>query len=169
MTKIDERSMTALRTLIKDIKFAMLTTRHADGMLVSRPMTTQALDEADVDALWFFVAKSGGIVDDMTSDQHVGVSYADPDSDTYVSISGRATLDDDLQHKQALWSRMTQAWFPNGPTDPNVGLLRVDIVRAHYWDVKKNKLMQLVDIATASLTGKPPTDIGESVEVSLHN
>ena len=167
MTTIDERSMTVLRKLISDIKFAMLTTRNADGTLVSRPMTTQAADENDQDALWFFLPKSGGVVADMTSDQHVGLTYADPDSDIYVSISGRAVLEENLQHKQALWSKMNQAWFPNGPNDPDVGLLRVDILRAHYWDVKKNKLMQLFDMAKANLTGTPPMNIGDSVEVKV--
>ncbi len=162
-----ENSMHVLRNLIKDIKFAMLTTRSNDGRLVSRPMTTQALDEDDIDALWFFVAKSGGVVEDMTSDHHVCVCYADPDNDTYVSVSGEAVLEEDLQHKQSLWSHMNQAWFPNGPADPNVGLLRVDIVRAHYWDVKKNKLMQLYDIAKANLIGTQPKGIGDSVEVSV--
>jgi general stress protein 26 len=167
MPNIDEDSMTELRKLIADIKFAMLTTRQADGVLVSRPMTTQGLDENDRDSVWFFLAKSGGVVEDITSDQHVGLTYSDPDSDTYVSISGRAVLEEDLQHKQALWSHMNQAWFPNGPNDPDVGLLRVDMLKAHYWDVKKNKLMQLFDIAKASVIGKPPTNMGDSVEVRL--
>jgi general stress protein 26 len=166
-TTIDESSMSALRKLITDIKFAMLTTRNSDGSLVSRPMTTQAVTENDQDALWFFLSKSGGVVTDMTSDQHVGLTYADPDNDTYVSVSGRAVLVEDLHHKQALWSKINQAWFPNGPNDPDVGLLRVDIVRAHYWDVKKNKLMQLFDIAKASLSGTPPKNIGDSVEVAV--
>jgi len=163
-----ENSVAVLRKLITDIKFAMLTTRSADGALTSRPMTTQAADEDDRDALWFFLSKSGGILEDITADQHVGLTYADPDNDTYVSISGRAVLEDDLQHKQALWSQLNQAWFPNGPADPDVGLLRVDILRAHYWDVKKNKLMQLMDMAKASLTGSTPR-MGDSVEVSLSN
>ena len=51
--------------LIKDIKFAMFTTRHGNGHLHARPMTTQnkALD-AD-ESLWFFMSKSGDPVADI--------------------------------------------------------------------------------------------------------
>ena len=76
-----------LADLIKDIKFAMFTTRHGNGHLHARPMTTQnkAL-EAD-DSLWFFMSKKSGPVDDIKANPVVGLVYADPSSDTYVFSS----------------------------------------------------------------------------------
>ncbi|MGC3980647.1 MAG: pyridoxamine 5'-phosphate oxidase family protein [Steroidobacteraceae bacterium] len=167
MSNTMEDSLHTLRDLIKDIKFAMFTTRTSDGTLVSRPLTTQALNSDDPSTLWFFISKAGGVLNDITGDHHVGISYADPGKDTYVSVSGKVVLDDSLEHKKALWSPMNQAWFPNGPSDPDVALLRVDIKRAHYWDVQKNKLTQLYDYAIAALTGSQPRDLGESVEVEV--
>src|SRR5689334_858328 len=52
-----------LGELIKDIKFAMLTTVEPDGSLHSRPMATQEV-EFDGD-LWFFTGASTAKVDEV--------------------------------------------------------------------------------------------------------
>ena len=153
--------------MIKDIKFAMFTTRHGNGHLHARPMTTQnkALD-AD-DSLWFFMSRKGDPVDDLRSEPQVAVIYADPSADTYVSVSGTAAVSEDGAKKKQLWNKMTEAWFPGGPDDPDVALVQVRIVHANYWDVKDSKLVQLYAMAKAVVSGKPPTDLGEHGEVRL--
>ncbi|MEO5696715.1 MAG: pyridoxamine 5'-phosphate oxidase family protein [Burkholderiaceae bacterium] len=153
--------------LIKDIRFAMFTTRHDNGHLHSRPMTTQN-SKLDEDAsLWFFMARGAEPVADLGAEPNVNVVYADPGDDSYVSVSGTAVVVDDLARKEKLWSKMAEAWFPGGPSDPNLALVRVDITHANYWDVKQSKPMQLYHMAKAVVTGKPPTDLGEEVEVRL--
>jgi len=84
-----------------------------------------------------------------------------------VSVSGNAIVVDDLAKKQALWSKLSEAWFPGGPSDPDLALVEVRIVHANYWDVKSSKLVQLFAMAKAAVTGKPPTDIGEHGEVRM--
>jgi general stress protein 26 len=153
--------------LIKNIRFAMFTTRHGNGHLHSRPMTTQNKGlEAD-ESLWFFMSKSGDPVDDLKADPVVNLVYADPSEDTYVSISGNAAVIEDAAKKAQLWSRMAEAWFPGGPTDPDLALVQVQIVHASYWDVKESKLVQLYEMAKAVVTGKPPVDLGEHGEVRM--
>lgn len=149
--------------LIKGIKFAMFTTRHgSNGHLHARPMTTQNKNgvEAD-DSLWFFMSKKGDPVDDLKADPVVNVVYADPSEDTYVSISGTAAMIEDQAKKDQLWSKMAEAWFPGGASDPDLALVQVRIVHANYWDVKESKLVQLYAMAKAAVTGKPPTELGE--------
>ena len=116
--KDDNGSRDKLWHMIKDIKFAMFTTRHANGHLHARPMTTQnrAL-EAD-DSLWFFMSKKSGPVDDIKAHPVVGLGYSDPSSDTYVSVSGTAAMLPDAAKKEQLWNKAAEAWFPGGPTDP---------------------------------------------------
>jgi general stress protein 26 len=162
---LDENEHTnRFRDLIKDIRFAMLTTRQADGGLRSRPMTTQS-DPDDPDGreacLWFFASRTGEAVDDLHQDPMVNVGYADPGRDSYVSVSGKASLVDDDARKKRLWSKMTQAWFPGGPEDPDVALIRVQIEQAEYWDVKESKVTQLFKMAKANFTKEPPTGMGE--------
>ena len=158
---------TKLWDLIKDIRFAMFTTRHGNGHLHSRPMTTQN-SKVDEDAsLWFFMARNDDPVSEIGADPVVNLVYADPGADSYVSVSGTAAVVDDLAKKQQLWSKMNEAWFPAGPTDPNLALVEVKIIHANYWDVDDSKIVQLFKMATAAMTGKPPTHLGEHAEVRM--
>ena len=154
--------------LIKDTRFAMFTTRHGNGHLHSRPMTTQNSKVDEDDSLWFFMSKKGEPVADLATDPTVNVSYANPGADSYVSVSGTARVVEDAAKKQQLWSKMTQAWFPGGPTDPDLALVQVRITHANYWDVKESKVVQLWEMARAAMTGKPPTDLGEHGEVRMN-
>jgi general stress protein 26 len=153
--------------LIKDTRFAMFTTRHGNGHLHARPMTTQnkAIDEDR--SLWFFMSRSNGPVDDIVADPTVAVIYANPSDDSYVSVSGTAFVREDAAKKEQLWNKMTEAWFPNGPNDPDVALVEVQIVHANYWDVKESKLVQLFHMAKAVVTGEPPKHMGEHAEVRM--
>ena len=153
--------------LIKNIRFAMFTTRHGNGHLHARPMTTQnkAL-EAD-ESLWFFMSKKGDPVADLVADPVVNLVYADPSEDTYVSVSGTAAVIEDAVKKQQLWNKLVEAWFPGGVGDADLALVQVQIVHANYWDVKESKIVQLYEMAKAAMTGKPPTELGEHGEVRM--
>ncbi len=158
---------TKLWELIKDIRFAMFTTRHTNGYLHSRPMTTQNRRIDEDTSLWFFMSRSNGPVDDVRNDASVNVVYADPGNDSYVSVSGNARVVEDAARKEQLWAKMNDAWFPLGPTDPDVALIEVKIAQAHYWDVDDSKIVQLFKMAAATVTGNPPTDMGEHAAVRM--
>lgn len=153
--------------LIEDIKFAMFTTKHENGHLHSRPMTTQNSQLDEQSSLWFFVGRNADLIADIARDPQVNIAYADPGDDTWVSVSGEARVVENRAKKQALWSKMSEAWFPGGVDDPNLALLEVPITHAHYWDVKDSKLVQLYKMAKATVTGHPPTDMGETGEVRM--
>jgi general stress protein 26 len=153
--------------LIKDIKFGMLTTRHADGQLHSRPMTTQNARLDEDRALWLFMSRQSDSATDLQASPAVCMSYADTGSDSYVCVSGNAVVSDDAAKKQALWSPMAKAWFPGGVEDPDLLLVRLDIQHADYWDVKESKIVQLWRMAAAAVTGKPPRDLGERGHVEV--
>ncbi|MBU1361981.1 MAG: pyridoxamine 5'-phosphate oxidase family protein [Gammaproteobacteria bacterium] len=154
-------SYAKLWELIKDTRFGMLTHRHDDGELHSHPLTTQNKDIDTDAALYFFIPKDGEIATHVASDPSVNLAYANTDADSYVSVTGHATLVDDQAKKEELFDTLAQAWFPKGVTDPNLGLLRVSMAGAEYWDVDESKMTQLFKMAKAAITGKPPTDMGE--------
>ena len=153
--------------LIKDIRFGMLTHRHGDGHFHSAPMTTQnkSLDEGKT--LYFFVSRTGDVVRHLATDRHVNVAYSHPGDDRYVSVSGEAAVIEDMAKKEELWSVMAKAWFPGGPTDPDLALLAVRITHAEYWNVKESSVVQLFKMAKAAITGKPPEDMGEHKELRM--
>ena len=162
-----ESSRTRLWELIRDIRFAMFTTRHENGQLHSRPVTTQNSDVDEDANLWFFMSRRGDPVADLASDPTVSVVYADPGKDRYVSISATASVIEDMAKKRQLWSKLAEAWFPGGADDPDLALVQVKIIHASYWDVKESKLVQLYHMARAAVTGKPPTELGEHAEVQM--
>lgn len=150
--------------LIKDMRFGMLTHRHADGMLHSHPLTTQnkSLDEQGL--LYFFVSRTSEVGQRLVQDSNVNVAYADTHKDCYVSISGEARISEDMATKERLFNAMTKAWFPGGVKDPDLELVEIHIRHAEYWDVKDSKVTQLFKMATAAVTGQPPS-MGEHKEV----
>lgn len=154
--------------MVKDIKFAMFTTRHREnGHLHSRPMTTQNRKHDEGDAVYFFMPSDSDPVHDLQSDAQVNLAYSDGD-DTWVSVSGTAELVDDVAMKRQLWNKPTEAWMPEGPESPHVALVRVRISHADYWDVTSNKLVQLYTMAKTAITGHPPKNPGDTGHVRMH-
>jgi general stress protein 26 len=163
----DIPSHTTLWKLIKDIRFGMLTHRTSTGMLHAHPLTTlnRGLDEQA--ELYFFISKAGELYERLLTDGGVNVSYASPQDDSYVSLSGQARFVDERDRKEALWSPMAEAWFPGGVDDPDLALLAVRIRHAEYWDVDESKMVQLFKMAKAAITGEPPRNLGEHKELTL--
>jgi general stress protein 26 len=137
---------------IKDIKIAMMTTTEADGSLRSRPMYTHKPD-AD-GSLWFFTEADSGKVDEVKHDRHVNLGYADTSANTYVSITGTATVVNDRQKIKELWSESLKGWFPKGSDDPNISLLRVDIETGEFWDSPNHTLLRAYAYLKAVATGE---------------
>lgn len=146
-----------LREQINDIKIAMLTTVDEDGSLRSRPMGTQEL-EFDGD-LWFFVSDTSPKVQEIRHEQQVNVSYADPASNRYVSVSGRGVIVHDKAKMEQFWNPFLKAWFPDGLESPDIALLKVMVDKAEYWDYTSGKLVQLIGFIKAVVTGEP-SDLG---------
>ncbi len=156
-------SIKKLHELIKDIRFAMLTTVEEDGTLRSRPMATQ---EFEFDGnLWFFTNANAPKVDEVKHDQHVNLSYAEPDKQKYVSVSGKAELVRDRQKIEELWNPIYKAWFPQGLDDPNLSLLKVSVDKAEYWDSPSSQVVRLFGFVKAAVTGKPISNAGENEKI----
>ncbi len=133
-----KNDITQLVEKIKDIRIAMLTTVEADGSLNSRPMATQ--DVQDDGDLWFFTYADAPKVGEVERDQQVNISYAKPDANLFVSVSGSAELVRDQKKIKSLWKPLMKAWFPKGEDDPELALLRVHVDHAEYWDAPSGKM-----------------------------
>ena len=94
-------------------------------------MTTQL---AKVDGeLWFFTKRESPKADEIKRHRRVSLSYAKPDDNSYVSISGTAELITDPKKAQELWDPSYEQWFPQGASDPSLILIRVRVEQAEYW------------------------------------
>src|SRR5438067_9380888 len=142
-----DEAIQKLGEMTKDIQVAMMTTLMPDGTLRSRPMATQ---KTPFDGeLWFFTDADSAKVHEVEGDHHVNLSYADPDNQRYVSVTGRASVVNDREKARAIWNPVNKAWFPNGVDDPALRLLRVKVDQAQYWDAPSGKMTQLIGLAKA--------------------
>ena len=145
-----------LAVALKDIKFTMFTTIGEEGNLYSRPMATLEIDERNFDGrIWFFTDIHSPKVQNLKTDQHVNLAYAQPNDQKYISVAGTARIVNDREKMRELWTTVMKAWFPEGIDDPNIGLICVEVESAELWDSPPSKVVQLAGMAKAIVTGKP--------------
>ncbi|HYC42521.1 MAG TPA: pyridoxamine 5'-phosphate oxidase family protein [Noviherbaspirillum sp.] len=137
--------------LVKEIKFAMLTTEEPDGTLRSRPMATMQMDASGV--LWFFTALSSPKIEEAEQHRQVNLSYARIDKQDYLSVSGTCEIVRDKDKMLALWTPWVKPWFPRGVDDPDLVLLKVTINEAEYWTAPGSAVVRLYGLAKGMLTG----------------
>ena len=140
--------------MIKDIKIAVMVTTDDDGQLRSRPMAAQQKD-FDGD-LWFFTSIDSGKIDEVESNPDILLGYSDPSKQEYVSINGKAEVLREREKIQELWSEGMRVWFPKGPDDQQIALIKVAIRSAEYWDAPSSAMLHVYGYVKARLTGKPP-------------
>ncbi len=159
-----QEAIKKLNGLIEDIDFAMLTTIDTNGVLRSRPMSTQKV-EFNGD-LWFFTSDKTHKTDEIANDNRVNASYAKPDDNVYVSASGTASISKDKAKMEELWNPILKAWFPKGLDTPGICLLKVSVEQAEYWDSPSSTLVQIAGFVKALVTGER-ADGGENEKINL--
>jgi general stress protein 26 len=162
MDHADPGDFGRLAELIRDIRVALLTTADRDGHFHTRPVQTLQVD-ADR-SLWFFTDWSSPKVDELRHDVRVSLGYADPAKNVYIAVSGSGTLFRDVEKATQLWSIEQRAYYPQGPKDDRLAVLRVLIERAEYW-IAPGRASYLLAAARAAVTGKPADVIGENHKI----
>lgn len=151
--------------MIKEIDFCMLTTIDEQGDPHSRPMSSNGDIDPNGD-LWFFTSASSLKVNEVASSPKVNVSFADPDNQRYVSVTGNAQLVRDREKIAELWRPEFKMWFPKGKEDPEVALLRVTLEKGEYWDSPSSTIGYALRFVSSLVTGKQP-EFGENKKVDL--
>ncbi len=107
-----------LRGIVKEVGVGMLTTRTSDGKMASRPMAPAA-----VEGLVFshYLNTDSGKTDDITANPDVNLSFYDPKTTDWVSISGRATINQDQSKIEKHWSSSLKAWFDDKKDGKHTG------------------------------------------------
>lgn len=155
MEQSTEEPIKKLGELIQDVDVAMLVTID-EGYLRSRPMSTQ---DTEFDGnLWFFTNLRDHKIGEIEKDNRVNLSYAKPDDNIYVSVSGTVELVRDRAKIDELWSPLYNAWFKGGKDDPNIVLLKVAVEKAEYWDYSAGALVQLAGLIKSVVTGEKLAD-----------
>ena len=160
-----EQALQKLRELVKDIDFCMLTTIDENGDPHSRPMSSNGDIDPDGD-LWFFTNVSSHKVSEIENSPKVNLSFADPDNQRYISITGEAQLVRDRQKIEELWRPEFKIWFPKGKDDPEIALLRIKLRKGEYWDNPSSTIGFALSFVSSLVTGKQP-DMGQNKKVEF--
>jgi general stress protein 26 len=159
----EPQTLDTVQSIMNDVRTCMFVTTADDGSLHAAPMTTQEA-EFDGDA-WFLASSGSETVRNLTSRPQVNVSYAG--SNAWLSLTGTASVVDDVAKKKALWNTFTEAWFPEGENDPSVVVVKVSGHSAQYWD-SPGRIAMTLDMVKARITGSPPKS-GDSKTVDLQS
>jgi general stress protein 26 len=138
---------------LKKTPVAMVDHDGGDGGVRLRPLTTQEAEEPGV--LWFFIPVDGGVAGEVRARPEIILSYAEPGDNAYVAPAGHASVVIDSQRATELWSPLAGAWFTEGPTDPRLALLRVDLERGEAWESTEGKVLEFLRMAKAAVTRTP--------------
>jgi general stress protein 26 len=127
--KLDKKT---LAKTMKKIDFCMLTTLQSNGQLNSRPMSNNRNVDWDGNT-WFFAFKDSSQVRETQRHSNVNLSYAVPDQVMFISLKGRGEIVTDVEKKKELWYDDLGRWFPDGPEDESVVLIKVVGEYLEYW------------------------------------
>ena len=131
--------------VIEKARVGMLTTKFGGG-LRARPLEARA--DRDAGIIWFVTDVRGTKDDEIGADHEIGLVFFIDESDrAYLSITGRAVVTRDTAKTKAIWKTTDDIWFPGGPDDPNVRLLRIEPVTAELWDGPSSAAVAVFEFA----------------------
>lgn len=139
----------------------MFVTFGVDGRPAARPMHVARVEE-DSAEIWFFSGRGGSFLEELKKEaelkkEPVVLLAFQNDSSAYLSVRGRARIEHDKSRAKELWKEPYTVWFPQGPEDPDIALVAVEMRDAEYWDNRgMNRLEYLFEAAKAYVKRQKP-------------
>jgi general stress protein 26 len=149
--------------IIEKVGVCMLTTQFAGG-LRARPLEVRP--DRDSGLIFFVTDVHSAKEDEIGAAPDVGLVFIDPDGKAYLSITGHARVIRDAAKTKVHWRKTDEVWWPCGPTDPDVCLLRIKPLTAELWDGPASAAVATFELAKARLTGEEPR-LGENRKVTV--
>lgn len=133
-----DKSVADLAHKMKNIDFAVLSTRTEGGALAGRPMSNNREVEFNGDS-YFFSHGDARTVSDIERDPQVGLAYQAKSGIVgqrpfFLTVEGRAELIRDKAAFREHWTPDLDRWFEQGIDTPGLTLIKVGAERLHYWD-----------------------------------
>ena len=133
-----ELTLSDISEKMRDIDFAILSTRTQSGAIAARPMSNNRQVDYDGDN-YFFTLQETGSIRDITGDPNVGLSVQGRSGALgmkpfFITIEGRAELIRDKGQFAEHWTSDLDEWFKDGIDTPGLVLIKVNAQRLHYWD-----------------------------------
>jgi general stress protein 26 len=149
--------------VIEKVSVCMLTTQSAGG-LRARPL--EARPDRDAGLIFFVTDIHSAKEAEIEVAPDVSLVFIDSGDKAYLSITGRASVIRDAEKTKAAWRKTDEVWWPGGPDDPDVCLLRIEPRIAELWDGPASAAVTAFEFAKARLTGGEPK-VGENRKVTV--
>jgi general stress protein 26 len=136
--RMSKMTLSDLSKRMREIDFAMLSTRAEGGEIAARPMSNHG-DVAYEGDSYFFTWERARTERDIERDPQVGLSFAGPKGllgkpPLFISVEGKAELIREKSAFQEHWTKDLEIWFKEGVDTPGLVLIKVHASRIHYWD-----------------------------------
>lgn len=148
----DQEAIQKFKELIDHSPICHFLTRLDQRPLPTRPMATQEVD--DEGNFWFLASHDSELDSDIVKDCYVQLLYSNSKNPEFLSIFGAATLVDDMAKQRALFGPLAKTWFPKGPEDPDLCVIKVKPMDGYYWDTKHGTMITLLKRAASAVIGK---------------
>jgi general stress protein 26 len=149
--------------IIDDVGVCMLTTQFGGG-LRARPL--EARPDREAGMILFVTDIHSAKEDEIEAAPDVGLVFIDSGDNAYLSITGRARIMRDPGMIKAAWRKSDEVWWPDGPTSPDVCVLRIEPLTAELWDGPASSVVSAFEFAKAKLTGAEP-NLGQNRKVTV--
>ena len=146
-------SIKLFKDMMADSRVCMFITQDkTSNYITGRPMAINQIDGQGT--VWFYSKKSTLKIAEIEQDREVSLAVVNERKNTYLMISGTSVLVEDKDQILQSWSPIMKAWFPDGVDDPDLIIIKVLPREANYWDSSSNKMVQLVGMVKAVITGE---------------
>lgn len=133
-----DKTLAEIAEKMRDIDFAILSTRTENGAIAGRPMSNNREVDFDGDS-YYFTCDDTRMVEDISRDDRIALNFQGKSGIVgqrpfFAAVEGRADLIRDKAQFTEHWSKGLDRWFEDGIDTPGLVMIHVRADRLHYWD-----------------------------------
>lgn len=149
-----EAAFNKIRELLKNFPIAFMITSTYAGV-TARPIGVVGDHDAFDGTLWFITDKRSRKVQAIEQGAHTALLFQNDKEGCYLHLTGRASVVEDRDRLEELYTTLQRTWFPKGLDDPDITLVRFDVEQANYWDSHDSYIRLAAAFAKSIVTGTP--------------
>jgi general stress protein 26 len=147
----NENAFAKMKEIGESIRTCMFCTRLMTQPFNTRPMSVSKVDEDG--KFWFMSSAESNKNMEIQQNDKVQLVFSNPSGSTFMSVYGEADIFTDSKSIDETWVSIAKAWFKDGKETPDLTVIKVHPSYAYYWDTKDGKMISLLKIAAAAITG----------------
>lgn len=145
-----------IREIADEANACFFCTDIKSGLPMSvRPMSILQVDDRGY--LWFMTSNQTHKNEELADNPFVHLLMQSGPRSGFLNLYGISEEVQDSRKLEELWDSSLELWF-DGPEDPDIVLLRVEVLEGHYWDNKSSAVIAVFKRLKSLLTGELDND-----------